>query len=452
MEEKNKPKNKKKKRHNNKNYIKKYGYEKSKEKTIELLNLIKKNPQLTIGLCEDYWNKELLGISYDEYYMKYQNIRPCPFDKELIHGTTKPPKDCGCYYRCGVSYLNNTPELKVDYLDRYLNLLEKDYYRRSKFLNLNKLKPLLTPKEEDFIETINEEIQKELEEKMNREYNLKFKSLNELKENMIVIHGSNKYTLPQELLDELYEIIDSNSTIFYEAFDNKIEIWDDYNHVIEKECTTSNCSISISLYYDYLSECKSFAFAIDNYPLEVNSFEADEKLEKFYEKWKDFKKLNRDKYNEPYKKTMQEQDEDYLDFVSNLECEICIFSNHCNGLFCLKPKEDNVSLSLRESLENMKKEEYVINLHILEACNFKCKYCFAHFDYMKMLPVNVWKHIVDNVANSMYVRRFNIAGGEPMLYPHLDELIQYIKEKGFEVSIITIGFLLSEEFIERNKD
>ena len=97
-------------------------------------------------------------------------------------------------------------------------------------------------------------------------------------------------------------------------------------------------------------------------------------------------------------------------------------------------------------------EKYVVNLHLLEACNFKCKYCFSHFNYMKMLPVNTWKTIVDNISNSINVRRFNLAGGEPLLYPGLQELMLYIKEKGFEVSIITNGFLLTEEFIRRNKD
>ena len=96
-------------------------------------------------------------------------------------------------------------------------------------------------------------------------------------------------------------------------------------------------------------------------------------------------------------------------------------------------------------------EKYVVNLHILEACNFKCKYCFAHFDFMKMLPVSTWKTIVDNISSSINVKRFNLAGGEPLLYPNLQELIYYIKEKGFEVSIITNGFLLTDEFIKRNK-
>ena len=112
----------------------------------------------------------------------------------------------------------------------------------------------------------------------------------------------------------------------------------------------------------------------------------------------------------------------------------------------------NDKLSQELLIDNCDKiEKYVVNLHLLEACNFRCKYCFAHFNYMKMLPVNTWKSIVDNISSSINVKRFNLAGGEPLLYPDLQELMLYIKEKGFEVSIITNGFLLTEEFIKRNK-
>ena len=30
---------------------------------------------------------------------------------------------------------------------------------------------------------------------------------------------------------------------------------------------------------------------------------------------------------------------------------------------------------------------YKVNLHLLEACNFKCRYCFAHFDKHRILSV-----------------------------------------------------------------
>lgn len=98
----------------------------------------------------------------------------------------------------------------------------------------------------------------------------------------------------------------------------------------------------------------------------------------------------------------------------------------------------------------MERESYVVNLHILEQCNYKCKYCFAHYESKNILSINDWIEIIDNICNSISVKRFNIAGGEPLLYPRIDELIEYIKSKNIEVSIITNGILLSEYFIEKH--
>ena len=95
----------------------------------------------------------------------------------------------------------------------------------------------------------------------------------------------------------------------------------------------------------------------------------------------------------------------------------------------------------KEALE----KKYKINLHILETCNFKCRQCFSKFGTKETLPVEDWKKIVDNCIAEA---EFNIAGGEPMLYPGLVELVQYIRSKGVKVSLITNGSLMDEEWIK----
>ena len=93
-------------------------------------------------------------------------------------------------------------------------------------------------------------------------------------------------------------------------------------------------------------------------------------------------------------------------------------------------------------------EKYKINLHILEACNFRCRHCFSKFGTKETLPVEDWKKIVDNCIAGADVDEFNIAGGEPMLYPGLTELVKYIRNKGVKVSLITNGSLMDEEWIK----
>lgn len=94
------------------------------------------------------------------------------------------------------------------------------------------------------------------------------------------------------------------------------------------------------------------------------------------------------------------------------------------------------------------KKKYKINLHVLEACNFKCRQCFSKFGTEKLLSMEGWKKIVDNCIAGADVDEFNIAGGEPILYPGLAELVKYIRSKGIKVSLITNGSLMDEEWIK----
>lgn len=55
---------------------------------------------------------------------------------------------------------------------------------------------------------------------------------------------------------------------------------------------------------------------------------------------------------------------------------------------------------------------------------------------------------MDNCIAGADVTEFNIAGGEPILYPGLVELVQYIRDKGVKVSLITNGSLMDEEWIK----
>ena len=89
----------------------------------------------------------------------------------------------------------------------------------------------------------------------------------------------------------------------------------------------------------------------------------------------------------------------------------------------------------------------IVNLHLTDACNFRCAHCFAHFGAKRTLSYGQWKTIVDNILNSMNVERFNLAGGEPLLYGNIAELSEHIKSKGSEVSVITNGYNLSKHKI-----
>lgn len=86
-----------------------------------------------------------------------------------------------------------------------------------------------------------------------------------------------------------------------------------------------------------------------------------------------------------------------------------------------------------------------INLHITERCNYNCKYCFAHFAGNCDLSVKDWHKIIDDIKTAGNISAINFAGGEPVLYKNFPELVDYAKDKGFSVSIISNGSLLLNE-------
>ena len=96
-------------------------------------------------------------------------------------------------------------------------------------------------------------------------------------------------------------------------------------------------------------------------------------------------------------------------------------------------------------------EYTVFNYHITPRCNYHCIYCFGKFKGREP-SFDSAKQIVDNVV-SYFVScgisngRINFAGGEPLLYGHLDELIDYTNASGVSVSVISNASLLTVERI-----
>jgi radical SAM superfamily len=85
-----------------------------------------------------------------------------------------------------------------------------------------------------------------------------------------------------------------------------------------------------------------------------------------------------------------------------------------------------------------------VNLHITEKCNFKCRYCFAHFENKNDMGISDWKRVIDNLKRSGMVTKINFAGGEPVLHKDFAEIVDYAYGQGFDLSVISNGSLLLE--------
>ncbi|MCK5398130.1 MAG: viperin family antiviral radical SAM protein [Thermoplasmata archaeon] len=110
------------------------------------------------------------------------------------------------------------------------------------------------------------------------------------------------------------------------------------------------------------------------------------------------------------------------------------------------------SLAQRKPLKAKSKLPPAANWHITKACNFNCIYCFAGFkSIQETLPKKVALQIPRQLKE-LGVEKLNIAGGEPLLYPYLMEILEEAKHCGLVVTLISNGALLNEDNLEAFHD
>jgi len=91
-----------------------------------------------------------------------------------------------------------------------------------------------------------------------------------------------------------------------------------------------------------------------------------------------------------------------------------------------------------------------VQVHIIpiRRCNLACTYCNEFDDFSKPVPLEEMFKRIDRLA-SFGTTLITISGGEPLLHPQLDEVIARIRHHGTMAGLITNGYLLTAERIER---
>ena len=81
-------------------------------------------------------------------------------------------------------------------------------------------------------------------------------------------------------------------------------------------------------------------------------------------------------------------------------------------------------------------------------CNLACTYCNEFDDFSPPVPIETMYQRIDKLAE-LGTSLVTISGGEPLLHPELDDVIRRIRENGMVAGLITNGYLLVPERIER---
>jgi len=95
-------------------------------------------------------------------------------------------------------------------------------------------------------------------------------------------------------------------------------------------------------------------------------------------------------------------------------------------------------------------KDHPVLAHIIpiRRCNLACAYCNEYDDYSKPVATEVMFGRLDKLAD-LGTTAIIISGGEPLLHPEIEAIIAKIRKRGMIASLITNGYLLTEDKIKK---
>ena len=84
----------------------------------------------------------------------------------------------------------------------------------------------------------------------------------------------------------------------------------------------------------------------------------------------------------------------------------------------------------------------------IRRCNLSCAYCNEYDDHSAPVPTETMIQRINHLAD-LGTGVITLSGGEPLLHPDLDQIIATMRHRGVIAGMITNGYLLVPERIER---
>src|SRR5882724_2826948 len=94
--------------------------------------------------------------------------------------------------------------------------------------------------------------------------------------------------------------------------------------------------------------------------------------------------------------------------------------------------------------------DHPVLAHIIpmRRCNLACAYCNEYDDVSTPVPLATMSERLDRLA-ALGTTVVSISGGEPLMHPELDDIIAHIRRRRMMAGMITNGYLLTAERIQR---
>jgi len=101
------------------------------------------------------------------------------------------------------------------------------------------------------------------------------------------------------------------------------------------------------------------------------------------------------------------------------------------------------------SAETCRKIAHTLQIHVTKKCNLKCLHCYSSSgpDETQMLDIEALKLAVLD-AKSLGFGFVTLSGGEPFLYPHMKEILEYAKSLGLRTGAVTNGMFLDKRRLD----
>lgn len=145
-------------------------------------------------------------------------------------------------------------------------------------------------------------------------------------------------------------------------------------------------------------------------------------------------------------KDTTEKDIDYETAIKMIDKETIDFLLKNNIL------SNNKTIYLSNFKEPKNYNKARIFMEITDKCNLKCKHCYGNFEIMNNnnIPLNkVLEIIKEAKENNVY--EFDLTGGEPLLYPHLESVLKALYDAGMIVSIFSNLVPLTDNILKTLK-
>src|SRR5579872_3447451 len=112
-----------------------------------------------------------------------------------------------------------------------------------------------------------------------------------------------------------------------------------------------------------------------------------------------------------------------------------------------------VNLRMREIrmiAHGLLSKDHPIDVHIIpmRRCNLTCAYCNEYDDFSKPVPLETMRRRLDKLA-ALGTTVVSMSGGEPLMHPELDEIIAHVRKHRMMAGMITNGYLLTADRIQR---